>query len=268
MPNRMIKETLRTSRNVNSLTDFQFRVWVHLISYVDDFGRGSADAELLKGLLFPRRHGVTVKQIQDAIGTLASKGMVILYESDGEPYFYFPKWGEHQRIRNKVSKFPEPAADCGELPQVAADCGELPLETKPSRNQVETKREAEAKTHAHAPAREDNDLSRVMTFFLDRVNPTPSPLCLDSLKQYTSALGADVVLHALSIALDERKTGWSYIQAILARYERDGLRDMEAVLQAEQKRKEKANGTGGNFASPQNGASTKRYNIHYDVDGS
>ena len=139
-----------------------------------------------------------------------------------------------------------------------------------SKSKDKSKSESELNTPAteHAPAREDNDLSRVMNFFLDRVNPTPSPLCLDSLKQYTASLGADVVLHVLSIALDERKTGWSYIQAILARYERDGLRDMEAVLQAEHKRKEKVNGTGGNSASAQNGASAKRYNIHYDVDGS
>ena len=136
------------------------------------------------------------------------------------------------------------------------------------KNRIDKDRIEESSSTPPTPPTEDNDLPRVMTFFLDRVNPSPSPLCLDSLKQYTAALGADVVLHALSIALDERKTGWSYIQAILARYERDGLRDMEAVLQAEQKRKEKANGTGGNSASAQNSASTKRYNIHYDVDGS
>ena len=47
MGNRMIKETIRTSRSVNNMTDFQFRVWVYLITYVDDYGRGSADSELL-----------------------------------------------------------------------------------------------------------------------------------------------------------------------------------------------------------------------------
>ncbi len=86
---------------------------------------------------------------------------------------------------------------------------------------------------------EGNDLSRVMNFYLDRVNATPSPMCIDELKQYTATLGADVVLHALGIALDERKTGWSYIRGILSRYERDGLKNMEAVLQAEQQFKAK-----------------------------
>lgn len=254
MPNRMIKETLRTSRNVNSLTDFQFRVWIHLISYVDDFGRGSADAELLKGLLFPRRHGVTVKQIQDAIGTLASKGMVILYESDGEPYFYFPKWGEHQRIRNKVSKFPEPTADCGELPQVAADCGELPLETKPSRNQVETKRESEVKTHAHAREdeadelfqsfwdaypRKTGDIREAYFEYQHAVESVEPQMLVDCAKKYAQTLGRNEARFAPSADKWLRNQGW----------------------------KEVKNGQSVS-ASAQNGASTKRYNIHYDVDGS
>lgn len=101
-------------------------------------------------------------------------------------------------------------------------------------------REREEKSNNNTRAREDeNDLSRVMNFYLDRVNATPSPMCIDELKQYTATLGADVVLHALGIALDERKTGWSYIRGILSRYERDGLKSMEDVLQAEQQFKAK-----------------------------
>lgn len=111
MPNRILKDTIRTSRNVNGLTDFQFRVWVYLITYVDDFGRGSADPELLKGLVFPRRKNVTEGQIQKAVHDLANIGMISLYEVDGEPYFYFPNWSSHQRIQTKKSKFPMPSEE-------------------------------------------------------------------------------------------------------------------------------------------------------------
>lgn len=79
-------------------------------------------------------------------------------------------------------------------------------------------------------------LGEVMSFFLDRINATPSPDCLDYLRQYTEALSAPVVLHALQIALDEKKTGFAYIKAILARYEREGLRTLEAVKAQEQAR--------------------------------
>ena len=85
------------------------------------------------------------------------------------------------------------------------------------------------------PKREDStDLARVMNFFLDRINPMPSRICIDELTQFTKSLGADVVLHALNIAIDERKTAFSFIRGILRNYERDGLKTMDDVLRAEQ----------------------------------
>lgn len=113
-------------------------------------------------------------------------------------------------------------------------------------DQSKTKSKSKDKTKSEintpvptAPARENPDLGRVMSFFLDRINPAPSPTCIDLLKQYTASLSADVVIHALEIAIDERKTAWSYIQAILSQYERDGIRDMDGVKRREQERQQR-----------------------------
>ena len=108
MPNRIIKESVRSSKKVSELSDFGFRVWVYLITYADDYGRGSADAELLCGLLFPRRRNVTEAQMRKAISELCTNGLITLYEADGETYFCFPNWDAHQTIRAKKSKFPAP----------------------------------------------------------------------------------------------------------------------------------------------------------------
>lgn len=108
MPNRILKESIRTSKKINGLTDFQFRLWAYLITYVDDYGRGSADPELIKGFVFPRRKGVTESAIKAGLTDLANTGLVHLYEADGEPYLCFPTWAEHQRIQQRRSKFPEP----------------------------------------------------------------------------------------------------------------------------------------------------------------
>lgn len=88
-------------------------------------------------------------------------------------------------------------------------------------------------TRARGDDEPPNDLARVMRFFQDRINTAPSTMCIEYLKSYTDSLGADVVLHACEIAIDERKPNWSYIQGILRRYEQDGLRTLDAVLQAE-----------------------------------
>jgi DnaD/phage-associated family protein len=116
-------------------------------------------------------------------------------------------------------------------------------ESDQSKTKSKDKSESESKINnppvPPAPARENPGLARVMAFFLDRINPAPSPTCIDLLQQYTESLSADVVLHALEIAIDERKTAWSYIQAILAQYERDGVRDMDGVKRREQERQQR-----------------------------
>lgn len=139
MPNRIIKDTIRTSKKINALTDFQFRLWVYLITYVDDYGRGSADPEIVKGFVFPRRKKVNETDIKDALAALASTGCISLYDIDGESYFCFPSWGEHQRIQTKRSKFPEPpilpesrlfAAEDDALQKVTVDHREKPPESE------------------------------------------------------------------------------------------------------------------------------------------
>lgn len=132
MPNRIIKDSIRTSKTVNNMSDFQFRLWVYLITYVDDYGRGSADPELLKGFVFPRRKGVTESTIEKALQDLANSGSILLYDVDGESYFCFPNWSEHQRIQTKKSKFPAPHD--GSIRCFTVAHGESPPESNPNPN--------------------------------------------------------------------------------------------------------------------------------------
>lgn len=132
MPNRIIKDSIRTSRSVNNMTDFQFRLWIYLITYVDDYGRGSADPELLKGFVFPRRKGISESTIEKALTDLANSGSILLYEVDGESYFCFPRWADHQRIQTKKSKFPAPEE--GSPRKSTVIHGESPPESNPNPN--------------------------------------------------------------------------------------------------------------------------------------
>lgn len=132
MPNRIIKESICTSEKLSNLTDFEFRLWVCLITQADDAGRGDARPAIIKGHAFPLRERVTVKDIENGLHGLAAKGCVALYTVGGRPYFWFPTWGNHQRIRDCKPKYPGPEecdeeqqdlTSCGELRQVAACCG-------------------------------------------------------------------------------------------------------------------------------------------------
>ena len=125
MPNRIIKESLCSSEKIASLSDFEFRLWVGLITQVDDAGRGDARPAIIKGRVFPFRERLSIKDIDAALQALAAKGCVSLYTVDGKPYFLFPGWVKHQRVRDCKPKYPEPPENLN-LPQSAASCGELP----------------------------------------------------------------------------------------------------------------------------------------------
>lgn len=85
----------------------------------------------------------------------------------------------------------------------------------------------------------DPEFGRVMTFFMDKLNPMPPSMAVDGLENYTKSLGADVVIHAMEICLGEKKSSWNYLRKILMRYEREGLRSIEAVRFQEQERDER-----------------------------
>lgn len=131
MGNRMIKETIRTDLQINRLTDFQFRLWTYLLTYVDDYGRGSADPDLVKGFCFPRRKDVTAKSISAGFKELQNEGLVKIYRVGEEMYFYFPTWEKHQRIQAKRSLYPEPPSleDCDSFDNSTVAHGDPPLTT-------------------------------------------------------------------------------------------------------------------------------------------
>lgn len=106
-------------------------MWTYLLTYVDDYGRGSAEPDILKGFVFPRRKSVTEKNISDCLTDLACMGLIDLYEVDGESYLCFPTWADHQRIQQKRSKFPEP--DSGSRKSTVSH-GESPPESESNPN--------------------------------------------------------------------------------------------------------------------------------------
>lgn len=156
MPNRIIKETICTSEKIAALTDFEFRLWVGLITQADDAGRGDARPAIIKGHVFPLRDQVTVKAISAGLHALATVRLVSLYTVGGKPIYWLPGWSEHQRIRDCKPKYPAPeeaddippqsAATCGSSPQTAADGGSRGRES-------ESESESNPNPKESAPAR-------------------------------------------------------------------------------------------------------------------
>ena len=229
MGNRIIKDTIRTSKTVNSMTDFQFRVWVYLITYVDDYGRGSADPELIKGLVFPRRKRLTESDIEKSLSELAGMGCISLYDVDGESYFYFPNWGKHQRIQTKKSKFPAPEDGIPRYSTVGH--GESPPESNPI--QYKSNPNPNPKTNRAREARPsgpdiptDPKISTVFAAYADRIESS-SPVTeriRDQLLVFLEAMGPDCCIRAMDEAVESGKISWKYVKAILEKKREQGVR--------------------------------------------
>lgn len=192
MPNRIIKESIRTSKKINALTDFQFRVWAYLITYVDDYGRGSADPELLKGFVFPRRKTVSESDIEKALAELAGMGCISLYDVDGESYFCFPNWGDHQRIQTKKSKYPAPEKADSRFPTV--NHGEPPPESES---------ESESEIEANASCAEPESGSTPLVIFLPLNDGSDYPVTEEQCQEWAGLYPAVDVIQQL-----RKMKGW------------------------------------------------------------
>lgn len=109
MPNRIIKESSRTSETLDSLSDTAERLFWRLVTVADDYGRFEADPRIILANCFPLRVGVLKPaQVEKWFEELQKVDAVKCYIVNNKRYAVFTSWENHQRKRAEHSKFPEP----------------------------------------------------------------------------------------------------------------------------------------------------------------
>lgn len=108
MGNRILKESITTSEKLAKLSHLEFRLWVGLITQADDYGCGDARPSIVRNFVFPLLEDVTAKDVERAMKRLEKVGCIRIYRVEGKPYFWFPNWLEHQRLRNHKPRYPQP----------------------------------------------------------------------------------------------------------------------------------------------------------------
>ena len=122
MPNRIIRDSCKTSPSLDLLSDGAERFFWRLVTVADDFGRFEADPRILLAKTFPLRvDRMRPKQAEGWFNELRSNGIVNLYSHGGRVYGHFLNWTKHQDTRAKASKFPDPQASASICSQVLAD---------------------------------------------------------------------------------------------------------------------------------------------------
>ena len=151
MPNRILKESICVSDSIAELSWFEEVLFYRLIVSCDDFGRFDGRIPVIKNRLFPLKDNITNKNITEAINKLVSTGLVSLYEVNGKPFLYLSTWNDHQNVRAKRSKYPDPA-DGNILQASASICKQMNSNaSKCSRNPIQSESESLSESNPNPP---------------------------------------------------------------------------------------------------------------------
>ena len=131
MPNRIIKESICTSENIDQLTEFQEIFFYRLMVNCDDFGRFDARPKLLSSRLFPLRD-ISTDTIIETLDALQDADLIIVYSVNGHPYLQMKTWEKHQQGRATKSKYPsfeesipqEADINCNQLQSIDINCNQ------------------------------------------------------------------------------------------------------------------------------------------------
>lgn len=132
MPNRIIKETICTSEDIDSLTPELEVFFYRLMVVCDDFGLMDARPAIIKARCYPLK-SIDIKRIQLNLDSLVRVNLISTYFVDGKPYLHITNWEKHQQIRAKRAKFPLPSqsdSTCNQLISDAPVIQSNPIQSK------------------------------------------------------------------------------------------------------------------------------------------
>jgi DnaD/phage-associated family protein len=216
MPNRIIKESICTSDQIDKLSTFAEIFFYRLIVNADDFGRMDGRAAVLRSRLFPLKD-VRNSQIEDALRELASVELVSTYVVDGKPFVRLPGWDRHQQIRAKKSKYPAPDETCNQMISGDSKCPRNPIQ---SESESESEPESEP---ARGGADVRPDFNTVEVYAANNL----AALNAGNMQEFIAfkdELPEELIRHAIDEACAAGKRTWSYTRAILTRYRDSGFK--------------------------------------------
>lgn len=109
MPNRILKESICTSDNLNNLKPEEEVFFYRLLVSCDDYGRMDGRPQIIRAKCYPLKlDSVKDKDIEKLLDVLVKEKLIHLYEVEGFLYIQMATWEKHQQVRAKKSRYPSP----------------------------------------------------------------------------------------------------------------------------------------------------------------
>lgn len=119
MPSRMVREGLLDSDPLRSAGEPAEILFTRLMLVADDYGRFDGRVTVICRRCWPLG-GPSEPDVSQRLAALVREKLITLYESDGKPYIYLPKFNQRLRLKNP-SKYPDP-------PGEGQGCAQMPVE--------------------------------------------------------------------------------------------------------------------------------------------
>lgn len=112
MPNRILKDSICTSPNIDALSREAEVFFYRLLVQCDDYGRMDARPAILRAKCYPLQiDTVTQDDIKRWFAELVQANLIIPYRVNDGDYLQMRTWEKHQQVRAKRSKYPDMIAD-------------------------------------------------------------------------------------------------------------------------------------------------------------
>ena len=219
MPNRIIKESICTSENIDMLTPFQETVFVRLMVNCDDYGRFDGRAKVLSSRLFPLKD-ISSDEINDALDAMQKADLITLYTVDGRQYVQMKTWGKHQQTRATKSKYPSPDdADINQPISSDINCNQMIAnDSKCPRNRnresLFDNRESVSLIGDDAAADIQNDHNKILDA-AQNAGFKSSPAERAGLLNLYAAHGLEKMLNGISECVKHSAPNLAYLEAVL-----------------------------------------------------
>jgi hypothetical protein len=243
MPNRILKESICASESIDPLSAEAEIFFYRLIVNADDYGRFDARPAIIKARCFPLKDPdvYNASLIQSLVDELCAQNLIHLYSADGKKYIQIVTWTEHQQIRAKRSKYPDPS----QLPLSDNNGNQMitddsishrnPIQSNPIRNpkrnaQMIADASLKSQVITEKETKKDNSqsatLAAIVKAFEDCGGTISTPMIAQQLADIEQEYGSEIVIAALKKASDNGKKGVSilaYCRPIFEQYKNEGI---------------------------------------------
>ena len=219
MPNRIIKESICTSEDLDKLSPMAEILFYRLIVKADDYGAYYGNVAIVKSNCFPlKSDAITCDQVSEWMQELVSAGLIDTYKADGRDYIQLHKWKNHQQIRAKKRKFPEPDNIGNQMISDDSKCPRNPIQSNTESNTESNTNTTPAREYEQdggfeavwsAYPKKSGDIRQAFMEYMHAVDCGVTPaLMIEAIRDQTRNLKPEDYRYLPSVEKWLRNRGW------------------------------------------------------------